>query len=187
MRMGDELMMRASVAVGGSALFLLSELRIVSVAIVLALITMTWELVTHWWSSPKPDRSEYDWSRQIGRKLITLSMIIPASVLDYIVIVASEHVRDIELAIGSYMPFTVGTLLWITVGQALQGLHNVRDVEGEDSVPGALLWALRQIRIRDDRRSPHDGAPKRRWWDDLTEEELESLLKARKGKEHKDG
>jgi len=167
-------------AAGVSSVGVLMELRLFSVVFLLTILTMTWELITCWWATPHRTRGEFDWARVIGGKLIVLSLIVPAMALDWLVIFGAEHIRGFASPLAPYMPVTVTSLVWIIVAQALQGIQNVRHAEGDENVPRILIWALHQIRKRDERRYPFEGVPMRRWWDDLTEEQVEAILSERK-------
>lgn len=171
---------KATLASAFGFLSALVHLKLFAIVLVGALLTMAWEMVTCWWSQPPSERARHKWDVAIGKKLIILSLIVPAMVIDWLVAYGTDLLWLEGTAITDYLPVTVGTLVFTIVAQSLQGIANVQKAEGEQNIPGILIWALRQIRQRDEQRFPHDGAPHRRWWDDLTEEQIAEILAARR-------
>lgn len=163
-----------------SFLSALAHLKLFAIVLVGALLTMAWEMVTCWWSQPPVARANHKWGMAIGQKLIVLSLMVPAMVLDWIIAYATGVFWDDGTIVTEFLPVTVGTLVFTIVAQSLQGIANVQKAEGEQNIPRILVWALRQIRQRDEQRFPYDGAPRRRWWDDLTEEQIAQILAARR-------
>lgn len=171
-----------------SFLSVLAHLKLFAIVLVGALLTMAWEMVTCWWSQPPSARASHKWGVAIGKKLIILSLIVPAMVLDWIVSYATNVFWDEGTMVTEFLPVTVGTLVFTIVAQSLQGIANVQKAEGEENIPRVLVWALRQIRQRDEQRFPYDGVPRRRWWDDLTEDQIAEIIALRRepGEDDKD-
>jgi hypothetical protein len=157
-----------------------ASLKLFTAALLLAMLTMSWEMVTCWWATESEARTEYDWTRVIGGKLIVLSLVVPCLVLDWIVMFGTDHIRGVPPGLAYYLPITVGGLAFIMIAQSLQGVQNVRNAEGDDNIPRVLIWFLHQLKKQDEKRYPHPGVPHRRWWDDLTEDEVREFLAKRK-------
>lgn len=157
---------------------------------VILLAFMTIEMVTKFWKSPKGG-GEFPWEENVKQKILLILLVIVGFLLDMVVIVLMRWIPEL---IGietdwtgpwgkGYLIVTVGTQLWLATAEGSRIVDNIAHSAGEENIPPVILWVIRQLRRADHVRyaKSSDGAdgklPPRRWYDDLTEEDVRVMLR----------
>lgn len=157
--------------------FLGSYLGAGNVWLLLAVLgVMTLEMVTEWGSKIKRRVPGFDPKRNLASKLMLLSLIVVGFILDRVFI--SLAGPTLSASLDQWMWVTKSTMVWIIIGEIVCILRHVEQSEGEKVIPPVVRWVIRQIRVMDEKRWPHpDGKPPRRWYDDLTDDDISELMK----------
>lgn len=142
-----------------------------------ALAMQTLEIVTEWGSKARRRHLPFDAKGNIGGKLMVLSLVLVAALLDRVFIFLSPE--SIAASVATWMWVTKSTLVWIIIGEAVCIVRHIEKSEGETAIPPVVRWVIRQIRVMDQKRWPGPAGqkPPRRWYDDLTEEDIADLMK----------
>lgn len=154
--------------------------------IVILLAAMTVELWTHHTAVRGPNGTgTHDWAGCVQEKLLLLALVAVALLLDLMVILLMRAVPDEWAHIAGpwgagVMVITISTQVWLIIAEAVRIVDHVAHRTGQENIPPVILWVIRQLRRADRVRwQQHtaDGAPPpRRWYEDLTEEDVQRLL-----------
>lgn len=157
------------------------------VMLMFLLALMTLDLVTEFFGMPPSVRKvAFVWEREITGKFFLLALVALSLVLDAVIYIAAT-VLPSELAILSngYLFVTLTTLLWLIGAHVVRITTNVAEAEGEEMIPPTIgmvarhiRWLLRSLRVIDERRARvGDKTPEhpKRWYDEITDEEVLEL------------
>jgi hypothetical protein len=158
------------------------------ILVMILMVFMSVEIGTNYRRNPAMG-DDYPWTAKVASKVMLLSLVVVAFLLDLIVIVGMSHVPDgVSWDAGPWargFPLvTVGAIVWLCVGEGAKIVDHVEKAEGPGAVPPVILWVLRFLRRADEarfRKVHDDGRPvPKRWTDSLsemTEEDMAEFLK----------
>lgn len=160
------------------------------------LLLSTLELATCFYGKNDEDRRAFGWEKHIIGKLMIASIAIVALILDSIIVTIvntmPEHYSFPLLGSG-FLPITLGALIWLNTAEGIRVLNNVRRSQGDSVVPPIMRWFLEGIRKTDEARYhavlgknvPDTPPPPHRWYDNLTDEEIEDFIEHLKNQPEK--
>jgi hypothetical protein len=144
------------------------------------LVMSTMEMVTCYLSHPKADRRSFNWERSITGKLLLVSLVIVALLLDGMLYFGSRFVPGEWQVIGQgTLPITISSITWFIIAEAARAVRNVARSEGEGAIPPAVLWFIRLVKRVDEKRFSDTGRPgtaPSRWTDGLTEAQVAEII-----------
>jgi phage-related holin len=115
--------------------------------LIVTLVFMTLDLVTGIARAYLDPAEEFHggrlWGGLVG-KLLRLSLVLVASLLDWTMILAFPYSAEM---ITRLMPTTKGTFVWLIVAEAGSVLQNVRHSQGDTVIPAAVIRAMDRLRL----------------------------------------
>lgn len=160
---------------------------------VLVLGMQTLEMAVEWGSKRGRHKEGFDPKKNVIGKLMVLSLVVVAWVLDRVFVELSAGQIS-----GEYMEWfwvTKSTLVWIILGEAVSITRHIEDSEGKGVIPIPLLVAITWLRTKDRSRweqseETQGELPKRREYDRIAEDpdvEAEAVVVVKPIKKRKAG
>jgi hypothetical protein len=145
---------------------------------------MTVELYTRYRRAPEGGGT-YPWERQIAGKIMLVAMVVTAFLLDLLVIGGMYWGSLSQPEIGPWgkglFIITTSTQIWLCAAESFRIVDHIAHHTGEENIPPMVLWVIRQLRrtdkIRFQQQKGDAAPPPRRWYDDMSEDDVKELLR----------
>lgn len=167
--------------------------RATGILLAALLVLMSVALFTDFYTHE--DKRHYPWNKAIARKVLVVTVIVVSLVLDLVVYQAAQYFpQDFMLMDSGYLFLTMTTLIWLIAAELTCIIHVIEDAGEEDSIPPTLhllarhlKWVLRSMKFVDRSRSggeeDKDIEYPKRWYDDISDEQIEQLAKFLQGQQ----
>jgi hypothetical protein len=148
------------------------------------LLLMTIEMLTCYFGASPAGRRTWPWEKHITSKMLLVALALVSLILDSLILVAVRYLPMFRAGEDAFpdwatgfLPITLSTLIWLNTAEAVRAVKNIAKTTGDDSIPPIILWVIRQLRKVDQARLPPGAKQDKRLMDNVTEEDIRTILK----------
>lgn len=149
---------------------------------------MTMEIITSYLSTSKLLRAHFDWEQHVGSKLLLIALVIVSAILDGMLLLVITYYptgpQSFPPWAKGFMPVTISTLVWLGLAEAGRSIIHIAKGTDVSNISPVVLWVIRQLRKVDMMRLPTGESGQKRLLDNVTEDDITTLLKELKSRQN---